>query len=277
MPCRSWLASRSIVTWMSSTGMPLRLAYQTSVSALHAPSAASYRSCGDGPAPEPPSSSVPSAEMMWLSRWTMWRIGSDWSRLTVIGMAVLGGLFEASNLHQNSNQVAGNAEADDVITQHRRKAVAQRRTQVARVVQPRAAAQDAAVRIAALFPRLAGQRRAFVGVVHHVLHPLPHIAVHVVQAPGVGREFAGRCGALAVHALRAAVVGVIAVVVGELGADAVAETEGGLGAGRGPVDFTVRLPAGGAHELAPLADRHRIAAHRDRLFDADPMLRRLAL
>jgi len=64
-----------------------------------------------------------------------------------------------------------------------------------------------------------------------VLAPFPDIAVHVVEAEGIGREGAYRGGFLAVFARRRAVVAVVAVEVGLVRADACSEVEGGAGAG----------------------------------------------
>src|SRR5262249_37338996 len=61
-----------------------------------------------------------------------------------------------------------------------------------------------------------------------VAAPFPDVTVHVVEAPGVGRELAdrGRLGAIDAEVLRA-----LAVEVGLAGGDRVAEGEGGGGAG----------------------------------------------
>ncbi len=46
--------------------------------------------------------------------------------------------------------------------------------------------------------------------------PFPHIAVHVIQAPGIGRETGYVCGLLPIIALGAISINVIAVVVGQI-------------------------------------------------------------
>ena len=49
-----------------------------------------------------------------------------------------------------------------------------------------------------------------------VFAPLPHIAVHVVQAPAIGREAGHVDGLLSIRALGAVSINVSAVVVGQL-------------------------------------------------------------
>ena len=59
-------------------------------------------------------------------------------------------------------------------------------------------------------------RGEVVTVMPVVFAPLPHIAVHVMQAPAVGREAGHLGGLLAISALGAVSINVIAVVVGQL-------------------------------------------------------------
>src|SRR5436190_1489374 len=81
-----------------------------------------------------------------------------------------------------------------------------------------------------------------------VLAPLPDVAVHVHQAPGVGRETAHGRRLLAVDALLAVAVGVVAVVVGLVGRDGLAEVE----RGRRPRPAGV-FPLGFRRQTEPLA------------------------
>src|SRR5207244_36702 len=62
--------------------------------------------------------------------------------------------------------------------------------------------------------------------------PLPDVAVHVKEAPGVGRERTDGRRRLAINALLPPVIGPVAVIVGLVGRDgrAGAERRGGAGA-----------------------------------------------
>ena len=69
----------------------------------------------------------------------------------------------------------------------RREPEACRRAQIPWLAGPGAAAQDATIAVAGR-PGRAVRRSAFVAVVVAILDPLPGIAVHVVEAPGIGLE-----------------------------------------------------------------------------------------
>src|SRR5262245_10311314 len=90
-------------------------------------------------------------------------------------------------------------------------------------LEPRAAAYDAEFAIARPGRTVGGC--GLVAVVPAVLRPLPHIAVHLVEAPRVWRESIDRHRLPPIGAFRAAAIGEIAVVVGLVGRDRAAPPE----------------------------------------------------
>ena len=98
-------------------------------------------------------------------------------------------------------------------------------------------------------PGAAAQHAAYFALIRladiAVLHPFPHIAMHVEEPPGVGGKAAHRGGLLAVPSAAAA------VAVGAIVTDLVAPGISGLGPGAGGVlPFGLR---GQAPDLAGLA------------------------
>ena len=88
--------------------------------------------------------------------------------------------------------------------------VAVRGAEVPRIVDPGAAAKDPATAISGC-PGGAIRRRAAVISIPAVLHPLPHVAMHVVEAKGVGLERAHLDRLLPVDTLGASAIRVVAL------------------------------------------------------------------
>lgn len=84
---------------------------------------------------------------------------------------------------------------------------------VPRFANPGPAAHHAGT-LSPTFPSGTVARGTFVALVRSVLAPFPDIAMHVVQAEGVGRERAHRHGLFSVFTLGGAVVGVVTIEVG---------------------------------------------------------------
>ena len=78
-------------------------------------------------------------------------------------------------------------------------------------------------------------RRAAIAVVLAVLHPFPHIPVHLVETPRVGLEGVDRHRLLTVLALGAAAIGETAIIVGLARRDRRTPPEWRRGAGAGDV------------------------------------------
>ena len=137
------------------------------------------------------------------------------------------------------------------------------RTAVPGVVVPGAAAQQPVCILGChpIQPRAPVFWCPLVAVVPVVEAPLPHIPVHVVKAPGVGREAPHRRCLLAVLALGAVAIDIVGVVVGQVGGDRFAEVEGRGGArpaGVFPLGFA-RQGVAAARALAQAAaELHRI-------------------
>ena len=109
-------------------------------------------------------------------------------------------------------------DADAAVAVVRVVVAAVGRTAVRGVVVPRPAAQQPWFISSGSRnqPRLVIVRGEVVTLMPVVLAPLIHIAVHIVQAPAIGREAGHVDGLLAVGALGAASINIIAVVVGQI-------------------------------------------------------------
>ena len=92
------------------------------------------------------------------------------------------------------------------------------RAAVPGVAAPRPAAQQPWFKVSGgrYVPGLVITRGEVVTVMPMVFAPLPHIAVHIVQAPAIGRKAGHLNSLLAISALGAISINVIAVVVGQL-------------------------------------------------------------
>lgn len=94
------------------------------------------------------------------------------------------------------------------------------RAREVRMIVPGTTAQHAGLKqitppiTTATFPRVTIQRCILVVLMPEILAPLPHIAVHLIQAKGIGRERTNRHSLLPVFALGGAIVGVIAIEAG---------------------------------------------------------------
>ena len=84
--------------------------------------------------------------------------------------------------------------------------------------EPSAAAHDAQIAIATACPGATVTWSASIVVMPAVLHPLRHIAVHVMQAKGIGRKTAHRSRSIIVPAAAAT------IAIGPIGAYTVAPT-----------------------------------------------------
>src|SRR5215831_7184354 len=110
------------------------------------------------------------------------------------------------------------------------------RAEVPRNVDPGTAADHTATAVATLQPSRSVGRGINVTVVRDVLAPLPHIAVDVVKPPRIGRKIADRHGAFAIPTLAAAaLVNIIAVVIGLRPCDGQAPPERRCGARAGDI------------------------------------------
>ena len=68
--------------------------------------------------------------------------------------------------------------------------------------------------------------RAIVGVVPRIGAPFPQVAVHIVQAEGIGRKLIDLGGGVTIDTFRFGAIDELAVVVGDLGREGFAKMEG---------------------------------------------------
>jgi hypothetical protein len=101
----------------------------------------------------------------------------------------------------SSSERPGDSKAGEASPQHRFDSVAIGRAKVCRSIAPGAAALDAC-RAVCVHPCRPVGRSAPVACVTTILRPLPHIAVHVVQAEGVWQErpIRSRIGVIGIEA-----------------------------------------------------------------------------
>jgi hypothetical protein len=99
------------------------------------------------------------------------------------------------------------------------------------VAAPRAAAQQpSSYIISVVSPRATICWCSVIVVMPVISAPLPHVAMHVVQPPGIGGEAAGVGGLFAINPFLTLTIGVISIVICQLRADRFAKVERSGGA-----------------------------------------------
>lgn len=112
---------------------------------------------------------------------------------------------------------ATDAEPHIVVLGVRVEVEAVSRAAVPGVAAPRAAAQQpSSYIISVVSPRATICWCSVIVVMPVISAPLPHVAMHVVQPPGIGREAAGVGGLFAINSFLTPTIGVITIVICQL-------------------------------------------------------------